>query len=147
VKVMHSLGAILAALIVLMSAPGAVAASFEVDYANDLGELFITQQYCEAPVVDSGIGCFVPNDDDIYVKDNSREGASVGVHWITQNGREGLCIDSQGAPYWSKCPKIFTGTKIKWEVGTCDRSHHPCTRPGYADGWRDWGGWSEWITA
>jgi len=140
--------ALLASAFTLAIQGPASAATLELNYAKDYGDgVFVNASPCEDALYPHlGRGCYNKVTDDIYVKDSDRDGHSVGVHWITKDGREGLCIDSLGAPNWTRCKKIFSGSKrIQFRTGTCDRSDYSCTTPTYASGWRNWGGWSDWT--
>lgn len=104
-------------------------------------------------------GCFHADDhdpightgDDIFkIRDESRDGYRVGIHWRLEDGsRRGLCYSTAGVingigplpdihPVMY-CNKDFVeGKRLEFRVGRCDGDVDTCLV--LAD-WRDWSGW------
>ncbi|GAA2152354.1 MULTISPECIES: hypothetical protein [Glycomyces] len=97
------------------------AAAFETDYAVDADWSDSLSTDCAwddrgAWYID-GDACIQPNGDDIWVRDQNRDGYGVAVWWSdSASGREGMCIDALGVDKaWVRCNKDWTdGHTISW---------------------------------
>jgi hypothetical protein len=100
---------------ILGLATPAAAAELEVNYVKDVDWYADSSRECwSAP---AAAACIQRNGDDIWIRDNTNEGAWVHVYWWDRDGsRHGTCTDNLGSSkVWTMCNKDWTdGHEIAW---------------------------------
>jgi hypothetical protein len=109
---------------------------------------------CQQNYLPTAQGCFFSNGDWLAIADIEPDGMRTGIHWATDYGARGVCYQANGADSHRAalligeyaCKRdMAEGSKVRIQVGRCnDYAGHRCT--GNFDYWRDWSGWSPWLT-
>jgi hypothetical protein len=112
--------------------------ALEYDLATEKAPVYVDGE----GVIDRNWGrsFFQADGDKIWIRDKATDGQSVGVHWKTSDGRQGICRNTKGADAWYYgCNKNFSERAIVWiRMGRCDGSVHSCRALSH---YADWTGW------
>jgi hypothetical protein len=92
-----------------------------------------------------GRAFFEKDGDKLWLIDKSSDGDSVGVHWKSSDGRQGICRNTAGrgtyGTKWRKCDKnLPEGATISIRMGRCNGSAAGKTCKVLGD-WEGWTGW------
>ncbi|MEU6249427.1 hypothetical protein [Glycomyces sp. NPDC047010] len=109
----------LATAFAIVLATASPAAAYEINYATDVDWNTDYAKVCtiDTYVFGAGQACVQPTGDDIWVKDNDKNGYQVAVYWDDLNSaRAGKCVDDLGVDKaWVLCNKDWTeGHTIRW---------------------------------
>jgi hypothetical protein len=98
-------------------------------------------------------GCFWSDGDWMVLGDLESDSMRVGIHWQTDYGRRGICYSTgQKDANWmdwylqggQACKiNMAEGSKVRIEVGRCNGSATNCFQ---FVNWRDWSGFTPWLT-
>lgn len=108
---------------------------------------------CQQNYLPTAQGCFFHDGDWLAVADIESDGMRTGMHWVTDYGPRGVCFQANGQDSARAalligefaCKRdMAEGSKVRVRVGRCnDYAGHRCNDIA---NWRDWSGWTPWIT-